>query len=59
MTDEQKEAYRLFESGVKPSFSTFIDEVTITAGYGELDSSGSFEYPLSVDQETLEIIVSH
>lgn len=52
----QAEAYRRYELGITPSYSTFIDEITITAGYGELDRVGSFEFPLMVDQETLKII---
>lgn len=33
-------------TGQKPSISTFIDEETITMGYGNLNSMGWFEYPL-------------
>lgn len=32
--------------GVKYQTSTFIDEDTITMGYGKLDSIGEFQYPL-------------
>lgn len=53
---DKVEAYRRFDNGEKPSYSTFIDEVTITAGYGNLDSAGMFQYPLAVDQETLAIL---
>ena len=34
-------------AGNKPVFSTFIDEDTITGGYGQLDDIGIFYYPLS------------
>jgi hypothetical protein len=34
-------------AGNKPVFSTFIDEDTITGGYGQLDDIGFFYYPLS------------
>lgn len=37
----------LYLFGKKPSSSTFIDEDTITCGYGRLDSIGCFKYPLS------------
>lgn len=50
------EAYRRHGNGEKPSYSTFIDGVTTTAGYGDLDSAGSFQYPLYVDQKTLKIL---
>lgn len=30
----------------KPSYSTFIDEDTITMGYGKLYEIGDFKYPL-------------
>jgi len=30
---------------------------SITAGYGRLDIYGYFEFPLEVDQDTLEIII--
>jgi hypothetical protein len=55
MTLEEQEAYRRFESGMKPSFSHFLDD-TITAGYGELEWCGTWEFPLKVDQETLQVI---
>lgn len=51
-----REAYRRFNAGEKPCFSTFIDEVTITAGYGKLDFSGEWEYPLHVNQDTFQIL---
>lgn len=47
-------AHLLYKSGKKPTFSTNIANV-ITAGYGKLDSIGEFEFPLEVDQETLQI----
>ena len=56
MTEDEKEAYRLYESGVKPSYSCSIDEVTTTCGYGELDSAGNFQYPLRINHETLEVL---
>jgi hypothetical protein len=36
----------MFLFGKKPSYSTFIDEETITAGYGRLDAIGIFKYEL-------------
>ena len=36
----------LYILGKKASSSTFIDEDTITMGYGHLDHLGDFEYPL-------------
>ena len=39
-------AILLYKIGVKPSCSTFIDEETITVGYGKLDSVGYFQYDL-------------
>ena len=56
MPDNQVEAFRRFESGEKPSYSTGICE-SITAGYGKCDYYGYFEFPLYVNQETLEIEV--
>lgn len=50
------EAYKRFFSGKKPDYSTSIDEETVTAGYGELDYAGEFEFPLDVDQETYRIV---
>jgi len=35
-----------YYTGKKYWSSTFIDEDTITAGYGKLDNIGMFEYPL-------------
>ena len=32
--------------GKKPNSSTFIDEVSITAGYGQLNNIGEFKYAL-------------
>lgn len=37
-------AILLYKLGIEPSISTFIDEVTITFGYGELDWAGGWEY---------------
>lgn len=48
------EAIRRFRDGEKPSYSTGICE-SITAGYGRLDQYGYWEFPLPVNQETLEI----
>jgi len=39
-------AVAIYLTGKKPSCSTFIDEVSITAGYGQLDDLGFFQYPL-------------
>ena len=51
----QQEAYRRFNAGEKPSWSTGICGGT-TAGYGELDQNGYWEFPLWVHQGTLEVI---
>ena len=32
--------------GIKLKCSTFIDEVSITAGYGKINDFGEFQYPL-------------
>jgi len=45
-TDKEWIAIRKFQAGQKWAVSTFIDEDTITAGYGGLDVNGDFEYPL-------------
>ena len=50
------EAIRRFISGEKPSYSHSIAEY-ITAGYGHLDEYGEWEFPLCVDQDTLEIYI--
>jgi gamma-glutamylcysteine synthetase len=34
----------LYLFGKRPSCSTFIDETSITAGYGQLDDLGDFQY---------------
>ena len=39
-------------------FSTGICGL-VTAGYGELDDNGYFEYPLLVNQDTYEILVGY
>lgn len=49
-------AIGLFKGGGKAKFSV-NDIGHITAGYGELDKHGEFEYPLPVDQETGNINV--
>lgn len=36
----------MYNIGKKPACSTFIDEVTITAGYGKLSNIGDFQYNL-------------
>jgi hypothetical protein len=36
----------MFWVGKEPACSTFIDEVSITAGYGRLNSIGAFRYDL-------------
>ena len=41
-----RHAVRLYRLGKKPSCSTFIDGISITAGYGKLESYGDFQYPL-------------
>lgn len=46
-TVNEKIAINKFENGKKYSCSTFIDEDTIIAGYGNLDID--FEYPLPPD----------
>ena len=52
----EKKALEMFHSGMKPSYSTGICE-SLTAGYGELDAYGYWEFPLTVNQTTLEIVV--
>ena len=46
------ERYRSGDTSYR--FSTGICEL-MTAGYGELDGYGYFEYPLTVNQYTLDI----
>ena len=36
----------IYSIGKKPSCSTFIDEVSITTGYGKLNDIGYFQYDL-------------
>lgn len=45
---EQAIAVVLWMLGAKPSASTFIDEVSISYGYGNLCSVGVFDYPLPI-----------
>lgn len=45
-TANELEAIRRYTAGVKPSCSTFIDEVTMTYGYGELSDFGSWEFEI-------------
>lgn len=40
-------AYFLYCVGKTPAVSTFIDEDTITMGYGHCDKLGDFKFPLS------------
>ena len=49
-------AIEWYKQGKKPTFSTGICELT-TAGFGRCDSSGYFEYPLTVDQKTNSIVI--
>ena len=54
--EENKErAYLRFRNGEEPSFSGGICG-TVTAGYGRLDLYGYWEFPLDVDQDTLNIL---
>lgn len=39
-------AVLLYKLGFKPYCSIFVDEETITAGYGKLSFNGDFKYPL-------------
>lgn len=50
----QEVAYEKYKSGEEPKYSKGICEA-VTAGYGKLDNYGYWEYPLIVDQVTLEI----
>lgn len=50
------EAYRRYEAGEKPYYSTSFFTEEITAGYGFLDDFGEWEFPLNVDQDSFEII---
>jgi hypothetical protein len=45
-TDKEWIAIRKFQAGHKWAVSKFIDEDTITAGYGGIDVNGDFDYPL-------------
>lgn len=56
MPENQVEAIRRFKAGETPCFSTGICE-SVTAGYGDCDFYGYWEFPLPVNQETLEIEV--
>ena len=53
---KQELAYEKYEAGEVPSYSKGICD-SVTAGYGRLDDYGYWEYPLIVDQFTLEIEV--
>lgn len=66
LTDEQFysnriKAYKMYETYLNgeelmcPEFSSGICE-SVTCGYGRLDPHGYFEYPLVVNQSTLDII---
>lgn len=46
-TKEENEAIKRFQEGKKWGVSTFIDEDTIIAGYGQLKNL-DFEFPLPV-----------
>ena len=48
-TDNEITAMALFESGELFSSSTFIDEETMTLGYGTLDSLGCWQYELPIN----------
>lgn len=50
----QDKAYEMYKAGEKPTYSHGICE-SVTAGYGKLDDYGYWEFPLIVDQHTLEI----
>ena len=54
-TPEQSRALEMYKY-VQPKWSTGICGL-VTAGYGELDDNGYFEYPLPVNQDTLDIEV--
>ena len=43
---KELQAIKWFMNGEPYSVSTFIDEVTTTYGYGDLDSMGSWQYEL-------------
>ena len=43
MSDDEQRAF-VAERGIRVNCSTFIDEVTITAGFGRLNDLGWFEY---------------
>ena len=53
--ERQCEAYRRYRLCEKPTYSTGFDGLT-TAGYGELDFYGWWEFPLDVNQETFDIV---
>lgn len=50
----QDKAYEMYRSGEKCNFSKGISG-EITAGYGSLGNYGCWEFPLIVNQGTLEI----
>lgn len=54
--NNMEEAYRRYNSGDKDYCYSHDIGDNITAGYGNLDWGGEFEFPLLVDQETFKII---
>ena len=50
-----EEAYKRLAKGEQPGYSTGICE-GITAGYGNLDESGYWEFPLVIDEETNDVM---
>lgn len=56
-TDNLETAQEMYANNTKPvRYSRGICD-TITAGYGRFDVYGYYEFPLEVDQDTLEIII--
>lgn len=53
-TNKDMARLKLLMFGNTPSFSKGICD-SITAGYGRCDEYGYFEFPLQVNQDTLEV----
>lgn len=46
MKEREEKAIEMYLSGIPPMVSTFIDEETLTYGYGKLSSLGEWEYEI-------------
>jgi hypothetical protein len=54
--DAQIVAYALYNAGFEPSCSSDYFE-QITAGYGNLDSTGEWQYPLNVLFDGVNLVI--